>query len=362
MKFPILRPASVISVFLLMAAGPVIGKARRRVATVAPAPEAGGVTRFQMRRVHFHVDEALILEIATLRGELLPGKPGVPPTFDDRDSLILKIDGGEAAMSTASFAHLLNRYVFNYRGAPLSDIRVGTEGDLLRQQAILHKGVDVPTEIIGSLHATEDGRVRFHPKTIRAAGVPAKGLLDTLGLTVDKLVQGTDPRGVETVGDDLILDLDLVLPPPRVRARVTGVRVEGDRIVMTFGPKRAGDPPPPELKLPDPKASNYLYFRGGTVRFRKLTMVDTDLLLVDARPGDAFDFSLARYYDQLVAGYSKSTPTGGLITRMPDVRQLRRARDGETSAPDLRPPPPASPETAGPGETPAPSPEPTASP
>ncbi|PYQ03033.1 MAG: hypothetical protein DMF82_14290, partial [Acidobacteria bacterium] len=37
---------------------------------------------------------------------------------------------------------------------------------------------------------------------------------------------------------------------------------------------------------------------------------------------DPFDFNLDRYNDQLVAGYSKNTPSRGLKTFMPDANDL----------------------------------------
>ena len=42
-------------------------------------------------------------------------------------------------MSTAAFATLMNRYVFNYRGTPLTDLRVAPEGDQLHLTATLNK-------------------------------------------------------------------------------------------------------------------------------------------------------------------------------------------------------------------------------
>jgi hypothetical protein len=36
--------------------------------------------------------------------------------------MLMKIDAGEVAMSTESFTHLMNAYVFHYRGAPLTNI------------------------------------------------------------------------------------------------------------------------------------------------------------------------------------------------------------------------------------------------
>jgi hypothetical protein len=67
-----------------------------------------------------------------------------------------------------------------------------------------------------------------------------------------------------------------------------------------------------------------MYFHGGTLRFGKLTMSDTDLEIVDADPSNPFDYSLDRYQDHLVAGHSNTTPVDGLIVVMPDLQQLDR--------------------------------------
>jgi hypothetical protein len=310
---------------------PLFGKTK-------PRGTSRGTTRFEYRHVNFHVDDSIVLEIASLRGELLPAVPGVTPNFDDRRTLLLQIERGEAAMSVASFTDLMNRYVFNYPETPLTNIQVTTEGNQIRQRALLHK--KVPTEMIGTLDALPDGRIRFHPTSIKTAGVPSKKLMDATGLRVDKLVKGTGPRGVTVVGDDMIMDLALMLPPPKVIARVTGVRIEGDRIVQTFGPTARGEGPR-ELRPPDAKAANYMYYRGGTIRFRRMTMADADMQIVDDHPADPLEFSLTRYYDQLVAGYTKNTPNAAMVSFVPDVSRLPRplAPPGVQPAPGSSGPP-----------------------
>ena len=80
------------------------------------------------------------------------------------------------------------------------------------------------------------------------------------------------------------------------------------------------------LSPPDPASRNYVYFSGSDIRFGKLSMSGADLQLIDTDPKDAFDFFPARYSRQLVAGYSKSTPAGGLKTYMPDYEDLGRRR------------------------------------
>jgi hypothetical protein len=100
--------------------------------------------------------------------------------------------------------------------------------------------------------------------------------------------------------------------------RVTAVRIEGDRIVQVFGTQKAD----PAWK---PPSSNYMWYRGGVLGFGKLTMHDTDMRLIDANPRNPFDFSPDRYKDHLVAGYSKTAATGGLMVYMPDYGQFSKS-------------------------------------
>jgi hypothetical protein len=67
-----------------------------------------------------------------------------------------------------------------------------------------------------------------------------------------------------------------------------------------------------------------MWYRGGVLRFGKLTMTDTDMKLIDADPTDAFDFFPDHYQDQLVAGYSKNTRAGGLLVYMPDYNKISK--------------------------------------
>jgi len=119
-----------------------------------------------------------------------------------------------------------------------------------------------------------------------------------------------------------------MLPAPRIRGNVTSVRIEGDQVIQVFG----SGPAPGRRLLPYAQYRNYMYFRGGNLRFGKLTMTGADLALIDEDPKDPFDFNLDRYNDQLVAGYSKNTPSRGLKTFMPDADDLA-ARTARRPAP-----------------------------
>jgi len=64
-------------------------------------------------------------------------------------------------------------------------------------------------------------------------------------------------------------------------------------------------------------------YRGAQLRFGKLTMSDADLVLIDMDPQDPFDFFLEHYKEQLVAGYTKTTPDFGLRVFMRDFNKVQ---------------------------------------
>ena len=275
-----------------------------------------------MKNVRFHLDDAIVLDVRSLRGEMISQVDG-PPVFDDGRSYVLRVAAAEMSMDMASLSALMNRHVFAYDGAPLTHITVrATPDGRLEQKATLHRGVPVPVSMIASIAPTPDGRLRLHVESMKAAGVPAKGLLDLFGLKIESLVDLKQRRGIEIDGNDIVMTPGQMVPAPAIQGRLTAVRIQGDRLVQTMTPERGQAPG--SLTPPEPRA-NYIYFFGSDIRFGKLTMHGADLQLIDADPRDPFDFYPARYRDQLTAGYSKNLPNGGLKTFMPDFSDLRHA-------------------------------------
>src|SRR4029450_11224467 len=122
--------------------------------------------------------------------------------------------------------------------------------------------------------------------------------------------------GVSLEGNDLILNPGLILPRPRISGRVTDVQIQGDQILQIFGTRPKA--------VAHQHSGNYMAYRGGQLRFGKLTMSDTDLLLIDMNQQDSFDFYLDHYKDQLVAGYTKTTPAFGLRVYIRDFNKLHQ--------------------------------------
>jgi hypothetical protein len=272
-----------------------------------------------MHNVLYHFTDQIAVHIRDLRGQLIPDNPEGPVIFDDKNSFTLRIDGAEIAMGTDALSSVLNQQVFGASDAPLKQLAITAHGKVLSIRGKLHSTGDLPFESEGSLSATDDGEIRIHTQKIKAAHLPVQGIMDLLGVKIANLISTKKVRGIRVDGDDLLIDVQQILPPPRIEGRVTSVRIEGPQLIQVFGtlPKDGG-----ATKLFSTRG-NYMAYRGARLRFGKLTMSDADMILIDTDPRDPFDFYLDHYLDQLVAGYSKTTPENGLRVHMPDFNKLR---------------------------------------
>jgi hypothetical protein len=266
-----------------------------------------------MRNVHLRVSDDAALEVAWLHGRLKSTKAGQPPFFDDPKSFAIEIEDAEVAIDAPSLTSLVNR-AFEYQGSSLSNLRVSFENGLLVQQGTLKKGVSMPFTVRASVSVTPDGLMKIHPEKVKTAGIPTTKLLQMFGVELDDIIKSRPDRGVVLRDNDMYLTPSKILPPPETNGPLTKVFIRGDHLVQVFGKGLAS--------RPANARGNYLWFRGGTIRFGRLTMTDTDLQLIDMDPKDPFDFFMVRYNKQLVGGFSKNTPEGALRTHMPDYGKI----------------------------------------
>ncbi|MHB8527054.1 MAG: hypothetical protein ACYDD2_12960 [Candidatus Acidiferrales bacterium] len=274
--------------------------------------------RVQMRNVMYHFSDSVAVHIITLNGEVVPVGDNKFPVFDDTKSFDIDISSAEIAISTSSLANVLNSYVFARPGAPLTGISVAIENGRLKIKGKLAKG-NIPFETDGVLTPTPDGRIRLHSEKIKALHVSLKGLMDLFNVQIADLVKTGKIPGVTTDKNDLILDLEQILPPPHIEGKVTAIRFEGETLVQTFGG-------PKGKSVKYLRLGNYMSYHGNTLRFGKLTMSDVDMILIDMDPRDPFDFFLDHYKEQLAAGYAKITPNFGLRVYVKDYNKLHLRR------------------------------------
>jgi hypothetical protein len=296
---------------LLCAAAPGVVPGQNPPANDKPE----GTVQTQMSNVTFRFSETVAVQIKSLNGVLVPIGKNEFPVFDDKDSFNLRINTAEIAIDSSNLANVLNSYVFARPHSPLTELSIIVEKGHLKVKGKLHDKGDIPFEAEGILIPTTDGKLRLHSEKIKAMHLPVKGLMDIFGIELGGLIKEGKVPGVETQEDDLILDLEQILPPPHIEGKVVSVRIEGDNIIQTFG----GSDAKPVKNI---RAGNYMAYKNNRLRFGKLLMHDADLILIDMDPNDPLDFFLDRYKEQLSAGYAKLTPDSGLRVYIKDYNKL----------------------------------------
>jgi hypothetical protein len=278
-----------------------------------------GTVQTQMRNVTFHFSDTVAVEIKSLNGVLVPLGKNEFPNLDDRDSFNLRVSTAEIAMDSSDLANVLNSYVFAHAHSPLTQLSISVEKGHLKVKGKLHDKGDIPFETEGILIPTANGKIRLHSEKIKTLHFPVKGLMDLFGIDLGSLIKQGKVAGVEAQEDDLILDLEQILPPPHLEGKVVSIRLEGERIIQIFG----GSDAKPVKNI---RIGNYLAFKNNRIRFGKLVMNDTDLILIDMDPNDPLDFFLDHYKEQLSARYSKLTPDSGLRVYIKDYNKLHPAK------------------------------------
>jgi hypothetical protein len=312
--------------------------------TGAARTEAGNTTRgtngldstmwTTMRNVDLRIgkspDQPGAMRVRTLRGRVIPTDSAKSPFLDDPESFGIEVSSGTVALDGAALTTLLNERVFGYRGSPIRNLRVTVENGQLKQRGTIRKGVDLGFTMWSTLTLTPDNRIRSHPTRLILMGVNGLTLLHALGLKMEKVLDVRGTNGiVQMDGDDMILDALRMIPPPRVTGRIADVKIEGDEVVQTFATTPSDSVFENAVRV-DPSVQNYIYYKGATLRFGRLTMWPTDLLIGDADESDRFDLDLQRYSEQLTAGYTRTLPNKALRTWMPDRHDLR---NGQISPP-----------------------------
>ena len=273
-----------------------------------------------MRNVDLHITPQIDLHIRHLRGRFIAAGTRPAPYLDDPRSYTVAVDTGEVAVDLPSLNAIVTRALERGRSnVRRVEISIDDNGQL-RQKGVVKKGIGVPFDMKASVGVTTDGLIRIHAESMKGFGVPINPLLKVLRVHTDDLIRIDPGHGIRVEGNDLLLDISQLLPPPGFHGTLTSVRVERGALVQVFGSGAV------RALSPAATAKNHIYWRGGQLSFGKLTMTETDLELVDEDPRDPFDFSVDRWNEQLVAGYSKTTADRGLRAHMPDFNDLRARR------------------------------------
>ncbi len=285
-----------------------------------------------MKNVDFHLTDKIVVHIDSLEGKLAP-KPGQISVFDDKQSFALDADEAKVSVTTQALANDLNDFVFAKSDSPLKKLSVSTKGNQLIIKGLLASKGDLPFESDGTVSVTPEGMIRVHTAKVKALHLPVKGLMDMLGVETSNLLNTKKVQGVTVDKDDLILDPEKLFPPPQIRGHLISIVVRNGGMDLEFRSPSAAPMAETAQAVNACGAQNFLAFKGGSVRFGKLTMNDSDLELIDSTPADPFDFSIDHYQQQLTAGYSKMTQRGGLCVHVPDLDKVQATTNANRQQP-----------------------------
>jgi hypothetical protein len=281
--------------------------------------------RAQMRHVKYRFADNVAVQIKSLTGALVPTAGHAFPVMDNKNSFKIHIDAADISIAPADMANVLNSYVFARPGSQLRGISMSIEKGQLKVKGRLHDKGDMPFETIGTLSTTPEGKVRLHSEKVKALHVPVKGMMDAFGIEVDNMIKSGIVPGIQAEENDLILDLQQVLPAPHIEGTVTAIRVEGNAIAATFGNSAAKV----SAKLPN---GNFMIYQGNRMQFGKLTLDDCDVTLSDMDPGDPMDFFLDHYTRQLAEGYTKISSSFQLHVFLKDYDKLNRPKASKAAS------------------------------
>ncbi|HRP68785.1 MAG TPA: hypothetical protein PLY93_04580 [Turneriella sp.] len=287
-------------------------------------------TFMKLSNLHFRLTDDISMNVKELIGEAIP-KGGVPfVNFDDVNSFRIDILSGEAFVKTEIMEYIFNNMVFNYDGSPLKNMKMqffdddedGKKVKKLRLTGDMKLVMWISFEMTGKMYLDREKTLMvIEAERIKSLGNPyTKGILDAVGLNMEKLLPVPTGRGVTMIGNKIIVEPFKIFPPPQIGGYISDMRLHNDGLQLFFSSKTKVNFPP----LPVRNVKNYLYLYRGDVKFGKLTMVDARLQMVDMSQQNDFDFYLKKYQLPLAVGYSKIMSDGSVVAHIPDYRDVAK--------------------------------------
>ncbi|KWE85372.1 hypothetical protein [Burkholderia territorii] len=267
-----------------------------------------------LRDVDFRIVNNLGFFIHQLSATLVPTQAGAPIVFDDPTSFEIDVHEGTVTLDDAKLTALFNTYIFGYRNAPLRKLAVSAGDGVIHLQGEMQRDGWVPFSLTGTLAIRDGSQLVFHPTGVRVSGINAQPVMRAANVKMADLLKVETPIA-RLAGDDLVMSVDKLMPPPRLKIRITALRVTPAGLDLTLDDgSHAG------FALPANAPQQAMYIRGGDVKFMRSMPMNADILIVpvdQTRRDQKFVFDLYHYRDQVSAGYFNFDESGAMAIRMP---------------------------------------------
>ncbi|MGU7769378.1 hypothetical protein ACV229_04265 [Burkholderia sp. MR1-5-21] len=272
-----------------------------------------GATTF-LRNVDFRIVDNLGFYIRQLSATLVPTQAGAPIVFDDPTSFEIDVHRGTVTLDSAKLTALFNTYIFGYRNAPLRKLVVSSGDGVIHLQGEMQRDGWVPFSLTGTLAIRDGSQLVFHPSGVRVSGLDAQPVMRAANVKMADLLKVDTPIA-RLSGDDLVMSVDRLMPPPHLKIAITALRLTPAGLDMTLDDgTHAG------FAMPANAPQQAMYIRGGDVKFMRSMPMNADIVIGPADPaksGQNFVFDLYHYRDQVSAGYFNFDESGAMSIRMP---------------------------------------------
>ena len=304
-----------------MAAGNLADSARRAAPDSVVDPNVAPV--LTMRNVQFRFTKDLVVGIDRIHAQMRPAPPATVVSFDDPASFDLDVSGASVHLTKPQVEVLLNTRIFAYPNANVRNLRVEADGQNLVIHGTLSKGATIPFTMAGTPSIREGRWLAIETKEVKIGAVGVTGLLSALHISLSAMINVPASGNLRVEKNTILIDVFSNLPPPHLHGAIASLDCCANGIGLVIGSPNAVSDSALRALVPSAMASsNFVAIRRGQLKFGKLTMVDSDLDLVDADSRDPFDFYLGRYQCQLAAGDAHATLQYGWRVRMPDFDKL----------------------------------------
>jgi len=115
----------------------------------------------------------------------------------------------------------------------ISDITITTAGNELDLSGKKKGKVPVRFDLIGPVDLADAHTFRLHVDKIKAAGIPAKGLLKLFGFHLSKMMHPGTTNGVTVQDDAILINMEAIA---NVKGQMSHVQVSGKDLVIDFVP------------------------------------------------------------------------------------------------------------------------------
>ncbi|HHX4059728.1 MAG: hypothetical protein ACN6QT_20945 [Burkholderia contaminans] len=267
-----------------------------------------------LRDVDFRIVNNLGFFIHQLSATLVPTQAGAPIVFDDPTSFQIDVHEGTVTLDDAKLTALFNTYIFGYRNAPLRKLAVSAGDGVIHLQGEMQRDGWVPFSLTGTLAIRDGSQLVFHPTGVRVSGINAQPVMRAANVKMADLLKVQTPIA-QLAGDDLVMSVDKLMPPPRLKLTITALRVTPAGLDL-----KLDDGTHAGFAMPANAPQQAMYIRGGDVKFMRSMPMNADILIgpVDSTKRDqTFVFDLYHYRDQVSAGYFNFDESGAMAIRMP---------------------------------------------